>query len=213
MRVAIVTPWLLTFGGGEKVVAVLADMYPEADIFALFRGRHELPPAIEQKRIRTSFLDKIPAISSLYRPLIGLHPLAVDSLDLRGYDLVLSCDAGLMKGVLVDQDALHICYCHTPIRYIWDLYWTFRAQAPVLARPLYSMIAQYIRTWDFNAAQRVDHFVANSRYIQRRIMKYYKRESTVIYPPVDTADAYINPTHDDYYLSVGRLSHTKRLDL
>ena len=213
MKVAIVTPWLLTFGGGEKVVAVLAEMYPEADIFAMFRGKNVLPHGIEERTIKTSFLNRVPGISSLYRPLIGLHPLAVDSLDLRGYDLILSCDAGLMKGVLADQHAFHICYCHTPVRYIWDLYWTFHQQAPRLLRPIYTAVAQYVRSWDFSAAQRVDVFIANSKYIQRRIFKYYRRSSTVIYPPVDTSDAYIAPEHDDYYLSVGRLSHTKRLDV
>ena len=213
MKVAIITPWLLTFGGGEKVVAVLSEMFPEADIFSMFQGNRDLPPVIAHKTIKTSFLNDIPGIAKLYRPLLALHPLAVESLDLRGYKLVISCDAGLMKGVLVDQDATHICYCHTPIRYIWDLYWTFRQQAPAFARPLYGVIAQHIRTWDFNAAQRVDHFIANSKYIQNRILKFYRRTSTVIYPPVDTAAAYPGTGHGDYYLSVGRLTHTKRLDL
>lgn len=213
MKIAIITQWFTTLGGGEQVVAVLAEMYPEADIFALFEVSTELPEALAGKRLQTSFLNGIPGIRKLYRPLVGLHPTAVESLDLRGYDLILSCDAGLMKGVLVDQKAIHICYCHTPIRYIWDLYWTFRQQAPAFARPLYSLIAQYIRSWDFNAAQRVDHFIANSRYIQNRIWKYYRRTSTVIYPPVETRSAYVGDGTGGYYLSVGRLTHTKRLDL
>jgi glycosyltransferase involved in cell wall biosynthesis len=213
MKVAILAPWLLTFGGAEKVVAVLADMYPQADIFAMFGGGEKIAGTIGAREVKTSFLNQIPAIPSLYRPLIALHPLAVESLDLRGYDLVLSCDAGLMKGVLVDQDAMHICYCHTPVRYIWDLYRMFQQQIPSPVRPFYALIAQWLRVWDFNAAQRVDLFVANSRHIQQRIQKCYRRESTVIYPPVETARGYTKPSHDDYYLSVGRLSHTKRLDL
>ncbi len=132
---------------------------------------------------------------------------------MRGFDLVISCDASVMKGVIVDQDALHICYCHTPTRYAWDLFRTFAEQAPRLFRPAFYLTAHRLRQWDFSAAQRVDHFIANSEYIARRIRTYYRRESTVIYPPVDTASGFLAETTSDYYLSVGRLTHTKRLDL
>jgi glycosyltransferase involved in cell wall biosynthesis len=213
VKIAILTPWILTFGGAEKVVAVLSEMFPEADIFSMFQGKADLPPSLAHKTVKTSFLNGVPGIWKLYRPLLGLHSFAVESLDLRGYKLVISCDAGLVKGVLIDQDALHICYCHTPIRYIWDLYWTFSRQLPSVARPFYAAIAQHLRIWDFNAAQRVDYFIANSKYIQQRIFKYYRRTSFVIYPPVEADSAFVVDGPKDYYLSVGRLTHTKRLDL
>ena len=191
MRVAILSPWFLTGGGGSKVVNVLASIFPTAEFFTLFWKEESLPENLLGKAVHTSFLHRIPFIQHLYRPLLPLYPLATESLDMRGFDVVISCDASVVKGVIVDQNALHICYCHTPTRYAWDLYRTFGEKAPVLAKLPFYVTAHYLRQWDFLAAQRVDYFIANSAYIARRIRTYYRRESTVIYPPVNTAAGYI----------------------
>jgi glycosyltransferase involved in cell wall biosynthesis len=213
LRIAILTPWFLVNGGGTKVVSALAEMYPDADLFCLFAREQSVPKELKGRTLTCSFMQKIPAIARLYRPLLPLFPFAVESLDLRGYDVIISSDASLMKGVLIDQAALHICYCHTPVRYVWDLYWTFRHQTSWLSRPIFAASSHYIRQWDFAAAQRVHHFIANSEYIAKRIETYYRRSSTVIYPPVETRHAFLSDQRGDYYLSVGRLTHTKRLDV
>jgi len=213
VRVAILNPWFLVGGGGSKVVNVLASIFPTAEFFTLFYKIEKLPENLRGRTIHTSFLHRIPFIQQAYRPLLPLFPLAAESMDLRGFDVVISCDASVVKGVVVDPNALHICYCHTPTRYAWDLYRTFGEHTSALAKPFFYLTAHYLRQWDFLAAQRVDHFIANSAYIAQRIRTYYRRESTVIYPPVDTSPAYISKETADYYLSVGRLTHTKRLDL
>ena len=213
LRIAILNPWFLVGGGGSKVVSVFASLFPDADIFTLFYKRDKVPESIRTERLHASFLQRVPFIDRLYRPLLPIHPLAVETLDMRGYQIVISCDASVMKGVLVDQGALHICYCHTPTRYAWDLHRTFAEQTSILTKPIFWLTSHYLRQWDFAAAQRVDHFIANSKYIAQRIHTYYRRESTVIYPPVNTAAGYIADSRDDYYLTVGRLTHTKRVDL
>lgn len=202
---------MLSSGGAERVVEVLAAAYPDADVYGLFKSSGARVKVTE--RMKCSFLSRVPLISRIYKALLPLYPLAAESLDLRGYDLVISSDTNVMKGVLVDQEAIHICYCHTPMRYVWDLYRDFMARTPWLFRPAFALTSHYLRLWDFSAAQRVDYFVANSRYIQDRISKVYRRESTVIYPPVDTANGYICDQRGDYYLSVGRLAATKKLAL
>lgn len=213
MRVAIIHPWFLFLGGGERVTEVLANMYPQADIYSIFADARFIPEAIRRHPIKTSFLDRIPGKKQLYRQLLPLHPLAAESLDLSGYDLVISSDYSVGKGVLVEPAATHISYCHTPTRYLWDAYRDrYREQMPLL-RPLFALTCHHARTWDYLAAQRVDAFVANSEYVANRIRRYYRRESIVIHPPVDTAKGYLEESTDDYYLSVGRLTHSKRLDL
>jgi len=212
-RVAITYHYSLSFGGSERVLEALADIYPEADFFALFAREEFIPEKLKARRITTSPLDRIPGAKRIYRQLLPLYPLAVESLDLSGYDLVLSADGAATKGVLTDQDAVHLCYCHSPSRSFWDQYSARRKTMPWLARAAFAPISQYMRMWDFAAAQRIDGFMANSRYVADRIWKYYRRPSAVIHPPVDTASAYISPEHDDYYLSAGRLVAEKRVDV
>jgi glycosyltransferase involved in cell wall biosynthesis len=137
----------------------------------------------------------------------------MESFDLRGYDLVITSDWACAKGVLTDTHTQHVCYCHSPMRLIWDLYQTYLQDLPAWQRPLYALTARQLRQYDFEASQRVDSFIANSNYIAQRIRHYYKRDSTVIYPPVETSRGYIASDIGDYYLAVGRLNRTKRLDL
>lgn len=213
MNVAIVHPRFSVLGGAEKVVEALALLYPQADIFLLFALPEMVPASLRDRRIYTTFLNEIPGIRRFNNHLMFLYPLAVESLDLSAYDLVLSSAGPAVFGVNVPQRAFHICYCHSPERTWWDQYARRQQALPFVRRILYTARASYVRTWEFNAAQRVDRFVANSRYISVRIKKYFRRESAVIYPPVDTCHGYIASHYDDYFLSVGRLTSSKRIDL
>jgi glycosyltransferase involved in cell wall biosynthesis len=213
VRVAIVHYWFLLSGGGERVVEVLANMYPQADLFALFADPASIPASLKGRKLTTSFLNKLPLAHRINRLIFPLYPLAVESFDLREYDLVISSDSPPVKGLLLNQSAVHLCYCHTPARGLWDNYSEVCRQRSPLLRPFFSAGAHYVRNWDFSSAQRVDHFIANSEYVSQRIAKYYRRESIVVYPPVETSKGYLSPAQDDYYLTVGRLVDTKRVDL
>ncbi|HEX4773755.1 MAG TPA: glycosyltransferase [Bryobacteraceae bacterium] len=213
MRVAIVHYWFLLSGGGERVVEALANMYPQADLFALFADRGSMPESLRDRKLTTSFLNNLPLAHKINRLIFPLYPLAAESFDLQAYDLVISSDSPSIKGLMLNQSAVHLCYCHTPARPLWDNHSEARRQRPPLIRPFFSAGAHYVRKWDFCSAQRVDRFIANSQYISQRIAKYYRRESVVVYPPVEISKGYLSPTQDDYYLTVGRLVDTKRVDL
>lgn len=189
-------------------------LYPQADIFVLSSIPEMVPASLRNQKIYTSYLNKIPWLRTKYDKLMVFYPTAIESIDLSAYDLVISSAGPATFGVNVAQTALHICYCHSPERTWWDQYARRQQLSRSLTRKLlYTARASYIRSWEFGAAQRVDHFVANSRYISDRIRKYFRRESTVIYPPVDTSLGYISAAHEDYYLSVGRLVPAKRIDV
>jgi glycosyltransferase involved in cell wall biosynthesis len=213
MRVAIVHHWFVTLGGGERVVDAIATLFPTADIFTLFLDKGKLPPALQNRKITTSFLDKIPGARKTHRHYLPFYPLAVETLDLSGYDLVITSDSGPMKGVLTDPSSTHICYCYSPMRYLWDGYSAYLRGMSPLTRPMFSLTSHYVRNWDYSAAQRVDHFIADSRYVASRIHKYYRRDSTVIHPPVDTSRSFLASKHADYYLALGRLVPYKRTDI
>ncbi len=213
MRVAIVHHWFVSKAGGERVVATIADMFPAADIFTLFLDEQKLPLGLQGRKITSSILDRIPAARRAHRHFLPFYPLAVEMLDLSGYDLVISSDSGPVKGVVTDLDATHICYCHSPMRYLWDGYSAYRREMSLISKTVFELASHYVRNWDYLAAQRVDHFVANSSYVARRIHKYYRRRSTIIHPPIDTSQSYLAGSHDDYYLAVGRLVPYKRTDI
>lgn len=215
VRVAIVHYWFVRRRGGERVVEVLAEMFPQADIFTLFLDPASLPGSLKSRKITSSFLQKLPGVTRHYRKLLPLFPLALEELRLDDYDLVISSESGPAKGVLTRSSACHICYCHTPMRYIWDMYHQYRLTAPWgrLGRTFYSLAAHYVRQWDFAASARVDYFVASSINGAKRIRKFYRREADVIYPPVDIA-SFLRPGRpDDFYLVVSPLVSYKRIDL
>jgi glycosyltransferase involved in cell wall biosynthesis len=213
MKVAIVHPWFLEAGGAEKVADVLAEMYPEADIFTLSSDTTLLPLHIRNKKVHTSALNRLIACFRLSRVnLMFLFPSAAESLDVSRYDLILSSCPPVM-GVNAGQNAVHICYCHTPQRAWWHLYAERQAEMNWPKRTIFVACATFVRMWEFNAMQRVDHVVSNSDYIANRVFKYFRRESTVIYPPVDTAMGYLASHHDNYYLSLSRLDKDKGIEL
>jgi glycosyltransferase involved in cell wall biosynthesis len=213
VRIAIVSAWYVYSGGAEWVDHVLGQIFPQADLFTLFSAEDKVPESLRGRPVQRSFLHRIPTMNKSYRLFMPLCPYAIESFDLRGYDVVISSDHGAAKGVLCEQDTLHICYCHTPWRQLYDLYWKSLSLVPAPLRPAYRWSTHYLRQWDYLAAQRPDRLIANSKHIEQRIRKYYHRDSDVIYPPVDTCKGYIADRHDDYYLSVGRVVHAKRLDL
>jgi glycosyltransferase involved in cell wall biosynthesis len=188
-------------------------MYPEADFFTLFVDPEFLPEALRGRKITTSFLDRIPGAKRIHRHLLPLYPLAVECLDLSGYDLVISADGAATKGVLTDQHAVHLCYCHSPSRAYWDQYAANRRSMNWFPRAVFAPVSQYLRQWDFAAAQRIDGFIANSAYVADRVRKYYRRESVVVYPPVETGGAWIAADPGDYYAAAGRLVASKRTEL
>jgi len=194
---------------------VLAEMFPQADIFMMFLDPSQLAPFLRDRKIATSFLQKLPGITRHHRKLLPLFPLALEHFDLDNYDLVISSESGPAKGVLTRSTTCHICYCHTPMRYVWDMYHNYRSAAPWgrAGRFLYSMAAHYVRNWDYAAAARVDHFVASSRNGAARIRKYYRRDADVIYPPVDLGSFSLSTGTEDFYLVVSPLVSYKRLDL
>ena len=212
-RVAIVHHWLISRAGGERVFDTIASMFPTADVFTLFLDKKKFSAALNKHKVITSFLDRIPAAQRVHRHFLPFYPLAVEMLDLSGYELVITSDSGPMKGVLTDSLATHICYCHSPMRYLWDGHSTYFRNMSPLTRTVFGLVSHYVRNWDYAAAQRVDHFIANSRYVANRIRKYYRRESTIIHPPIDTSQSYLSSKHDNYYLTVGRLVAYKRTDI
>jgi glycosyltransferase involved in cell wall biosynthesis len=213
MRVAIVHHWFVTKGGGERVAEVLAGMFPEADLFTLVTDAEQFPNGIAGRTPKTSMLQNFPGAKRFHRHLLPLFPLAVEQMDLTSYDLVLTSDSGPIKGVVTRPDAVQICYCHSPMRYVWDNYHSYQASMPLLARIPFAFAAHYVRSWDHSAAQRVTHFVANSNYVASRIQHYYGRSSTVVHPPIDTSKGFLSPVQEDYYLAVGRMVPYKRTEI
>jgi glycosyltransferase involved in cell wall biosynthesis len=215
MKVAIIHYWLVGMRGGEKVVEALCEMYPQADIFTHVYVPEMVSDRIRQHRIIPTFINALPRAARMYKTYLPLMPLALEQLDLRGYDLVISSESGPSKGIIPPSDALHVCYCHTPMRYIWNMYHDYRSGAGRLTRLMMPPLSHYLRMWDVTSAARVDSFVANSTTVARRIRRYYGVDSTVIHPPVDTSAFSVVPPAelDDYYLMAGELVSYKRPDL
>jgi glycosyltransferase involved in cell wall biosynthesis len=211
MRAAIVHYWLMNRRGGEKVLDAICRLLPQADIFTLFCDPVTLSPAARAHKITASFLNPL---RGCYRSLLPLMPMALESFDLRGYGLVVSSESGPAKGVITSSATRHICYCHTPMRYLWDLYPAYRNEWTTSRwkRAAMTPIANYLRLWDYASAARVDRFIANSRNVRSRIWKTYRRESDVIHPPVDV-DSFFSKTAEDYFLVVSELVPYKRIDL
>jgi glycosyltransferase involved in cell wall biosynthesis len=217
MKVALVHDWLTGQRGGEKVLEVLAEIFPEAPIYTLFHLRGSQSPAIEGRIIRTSFLQGFPFLKKHYRWYLPLFPLAAELFDLREFDLVVSSSHCVAKGVITRPDAVHVSYIHTPVRYAWGQYHDYfgPGRLSVLARPVIPLLIHGLRLWDEASAARVDRFIANSGNVARRIRKYYRRGAEVVFPPVD-ADFFTpaaGQARGDEYLVVSALVPYKRIDL
>jgi len=213
MRVALIHYWIQTWRGGEKVLQAMAKLYPQADIFTHTYNRELAARELPDHRIFTTFIDRLPFASRYFERYLPLMPLALEQLDLRDYDLVISNESAPAKGVIVAPHARHLCYCLSPMRYIWDMYPDYRAGAGAFTRMMMVPTTHYLRMWDQLTAHRVDEFVAISRFIADRIARYYGRTSSVIYPPVAVTDFSVTKTQEDFYLYVGQLTGYKKADL
>ena len=214
MRIAIAFSWLNQYGGAERVLEVVHEMYPEAPIFTSIYWPEALPDFYRSWDIRTSFLNRLPLAQRHHQPFLPLYPLAFEQFDLRSYDLVLSIPSAFAHGVLTPPETRHICYCLTPARFLWD-YETYvqREGLGRLARLILPLLISRQRQWDRLAADRVDDYIAISRAVKARIAKYYRRASEVIHPPVNVQTFQPAAERSDYFLSAGRLVPYKRVDL
>lgn len=217
-KIAIVHEWFTAIAGSEKVVEQLLHLYPQADVFVVYADPDTVSstPFLQGRRISSSFIQKLPRANRYYRSYLPLMPLAVEQFDLSSYDVVVSSAHAVSKGVLTGPNQLHISYVHSPIRYAWDLQHQYLRESG-LDRGFKGWLAKWmlhkIRIWDYRTAAGVDHFVANSRFIGRRIKKVYGRSSDVIYPPVDVAAFDLCEQKEDFYLTASRLVPYKRMDL
>ncbi|HEV8437186.1 MAG TPA: glycosyltransferase [Methylomirabilota bacterium] len=214
MNVALVHDWLTGMRGGERCLEVFCELFPAADLFTLLHAPGSVAPVIERRRVVTSFIQRLPDAATRYRSYLPLFPAAVSRFDLRGYDLILSSSHAVAKSVRVPAGALHVCYCFTPMRYVWDLYDDyFGRPAGPLTRAVMPAVAAWLRRWDRRTAAGVRHFVAISRFVADRIRRAYGRDADVIYPPVDVARFRVDDSPGDFYLVVSALSPYKRIDL
>lgn len=216
-KVAIVQEWLTVIGGSEKVFKEIVSLFPDADIYTLVaKPETMLELGINPDKTYTSFIQRLPFAKTKYKSYLPFFPLAIEQFDLSGYDMVISSSHAVAKGVLTNANQVHICYCHSPIRYAWDLHHQYMRESG-LNKGLKGFIAKYIlhkiRLWDVSSSSRVDHFISNSDYIGKRIKKIYNRESTTIYPNVAVEDFEMIATKDDYYFTCSRFVPYKRIDL
>lgn len=218
MKVAIVHDWLVEKGGAELVLKELIACYPQADLFSLldFMDDDSRNYYLNGKSVTTSFLQKLPRAKKAYRNFLPLMPFAIEQFDLTSYDLVISSSYAVAKGVITGPDQLHICYCHSPIRYAWDMQYQYLKESG-LTKGLKATFVKWtlhkIRNWDFRSSASVDYYIANSSFIKRRIMKFYKRDAEVINPPVDVTNFTLEVNKEDFYLTASRMVPYKKIDL
>lgn len=211
-KTAIIHYWLVGMRGGEKVLESFCRLFPDADIYTHVYHPDAVSETIRRMNVRTTFIQKLPAAARLYKNYLPLMPMALEALDLSGYDLILSSESGPAKGVLAPENIPHVCYVHTPMRYIWNMYHEYKNSAGLLKKMAMPAISHWLRVWDASTACRVDRFVANSNCVARRIKKYWGQDSVVVNPPVDT-ESFAPAQKQDFYLLAGSLVQYKRPDL
>ena len=214
MKIALVHDYFTQLGGAEQVAMQLYKLLPDADLFAAVALPDKMPSALRDAPVKTSWMQNLPYLERYYRQYFLLYPLGVESLDLTGYDLVISSSSGYGKGVKTHPDTLHVCYCHNPMRWAWSFeQYSERERYGHTKRAMLSMLVGALRRWDLGASREPDHFIANSKTVAERILKAYGRHAEVIHPPVDVDRFTPSEHHDDYYLVLSRLISYKRIDL
>ncbi len=221
LKVALVHDWLTGMRGGEKCLEILCELYPDADIYTLVYNKGHLSKTIENMRIKTSFIQKLPWASKHFRYYLPLFPAAVERFELKDYNLIISTSHCVAKGIVPMPESLHISYCFTPMRYIWDMQFDYFKKIEKGGRGggqevLISLLLNYLRIWDVTSSPRVDYFIATSNFVRQRIKRYYGRESEVVYPPVNCEFFQPSPNRNregDYYLMVTAMVPYKRVDL
>jgi len=214
MKIAVVHDYFTQLGGAEKVAAEMFAMVPDAALFATVALPQCMPPLLQGVPVNTSWMQKLPSIHKYYRLYFLLYPFAVNSLDLSSYELVLSSSSGYAKGVNTGRDSIHVCYCHTPTRWVWNYDgYSKRESFGALQRSILPMLIQGLKYWDEDASRQPDHFVANSKVVADRIQAAYGRSAEVIHPPIDVNRFHPSSEQDDYYIVLSRLVPYKRIDL
>jgi glycosyltransferase involved in cell wall biosynthesis len=213
VKVAIIHYWLTSYRGGEKVLSELCKIYPDADIYTHVYDEDNPELREFSGKVKKTFISRLPFAKRWYQKYLPLMPLALEEIDLRGYDLVISSESGPAKGVVVPPGVPHICYCHSPMRYVWDMYPNYSASLGRFGRLLFSFIAHYLRRWDQLNSQQVTRFIANSNFVKARIKSYYNVEASVIFPPVDVKAFDVTESNEDFYLVLGQLVDYKRADI
>ena len=217
MKVAIIHDWLVTYAGAEKVLEQMLNIFPEADLYSLvdFLDKDNRG-FIKNKKVNTSFIQNLPKAKKKYRNYLPLMPLAIEQFDLRGYDLIISSSHCVAKGVITGPEQKHICMIYSPVRYAWDLQGQYLSESGLtkgLKGWIAKIILHYIRLWDVRTSNSVDEFISISNYIAKRVWKCYRRDSTVIYPPVDVKAFEFCAEKDDFYLTASRMVPYKKMDL
>lgn len=215
MKIALVHDHLNQWGGAENVFLAMLELFPEADIHSLIFDSAKVHPGLRNKSVTTSFIAQLPFSQRFFEWYLPLLPHAIEHIDLSKYDVVISSDSSFAKGVITAPHAIHICYCHTPPRFLWNYSqgYTDELRQPTIVKKLLPLFLTRLRMWDYQAAQRVDYFIANSVVVSQRIKKYYGKDSIVLYPFVEFDQFYLSNTTDDYFLAMGRLRPYKRFDL
>ena len=215
MKIAIIHDWLVTNAGAEKVLKEIVELFPDADIFSIvdFLDDKQRKEIVKGKKVTTSFIQKLPFSKKHFRNYLPLFPKAIESFDLSKYDLIISSSWAVAKGVKKNNSQTHICYCHTPIRYAWDLYDEYTSNLSQPKKFIVQKTLQYIQKWDISTLDRVDYFIANSNFVAERIKRIYGRESTVIYPPVDVDKFSLYINKENFYITASRLVPYKKTKL
>ena len=217
MKIAVIHDWLATYAGSERALEQILTLYPDCDLFSLVDFLpHQQRSFVLNKKVTTSFIQSLPFAQKHFRSYLPLMPLAIEQFDLSEYDLVISSSHAVAKGVLTNEDQLHVCYCYTPMRYAWDLHHQYLRESGLnrgIKGYIARMVLHYMRMWDRSSANRPDHYIAISRYIARRINKVYNKDAAVIYPPVDTDTFVPHAGEKEYYLTASRMVPYKKIDL
>ncbi len=215
MKVALVHDWLTGMRGGEKCLEVLCELFPDAPIYTLLHNKGTMSPLIESKKIVTSFIQYLPEKEKRYRQYLPLFPFAISRFDFSEYDVVISVSHAVAKSIRVNNDTIHICYCLTPMRYIWDMYDDYfgKGKANFVTRAAMKIIVPMLRRYDVATSSRVNYFIAISDFVKQRIQKNYGRDAEIIFPPVDVDRFAASEQSDDFYLIVSALVPYKRVDL
>jgi len=213
MKTAIIHDWLTGQRGGEMGLEILCQLYPDATIFTLLHKKGSVSPVIENMKIKTSFVQQLPFAEEKYRNYLALFPMAVESFDLKGYDVIISHSHCVAKGAIPQNGATHICYCYTPMRYAWLFYDEYFGNRNILAQGLIKPILADLRRWDKKTSKRVNYFVACSQHVRKRIQDFYDRDADVVYCPVDTSRFNIGNKDEDFYLIISAFVPYKKIDL
>lgn len=214
LKVAIVHDWLVNYGGAERVVETFLEIFPQADIYTLVYDEKKMDKSFSKEKVHTTFIQRIPKATKLYTKLLPLMPLAFEELNLTKYDLVISSSSCCAKGIITSPNTLHLSYIHSPMRYIWDLYYEYKEKSNFLVKIFMTAFSKKLRIWDITSSRRIDVLIANSNYIKKRIKKCWGLDAEVINPPVETEKYFPNNKEaEDFYVVFSRFVAYKRIDL